>query len=87
MQIVFNGSIIKTEEDFHNEIEKALKPEVYGRNLDALYDVLTGMGNAEIVFKGAETFKQALGDYAKNALDVFRDAAKENKSITLKIFI
>jgi len=44
MNVILDGLSIQSEDDFHDAIENAFDlPGWYGRNLDALWDVLTGM--------------------------------------------
>ncbi len=53
--------------------EKLNLPEYYGRNLDALYDCLSGV-KGEIVFLHADEID---GGYAKKILRVFEDAKEQ----------
>lgn len=50
---IFMGDV-KNKEQFHDLIQETLPcPPYYGRNLDALYDVLTEQGSGwEVVFHG-----------------------------------
>jgi ribonuclease inhibitor len=42
MKVVINGNDIKSESDFHKHIALVLNfPSYYGKNLDALWDVLS----------------------------------------------
>lgn len=44
MEIIFEGLFIEDETDFHKEIIRQLPDNTtYGSNLDALWDLLTGM--------------------------------------------
>ena len=44
MQLIIDGSKIVSEEDLHKTIAEGLNlPSWYGMNLDALWDVLTGI--------------------------------------------
>ncbi len=53
-------------------------PKHFGRNLDALYDALTGdvAGPFEIVVEDAKALERALGDKGKALLKLFTDAAR-----------
>lgn len=53
-------------------------PDYYGKNLDALYDCLTDLGETEIRFVNLE---QAEGTYFARVLSVFREAEAENPSL------
>jgi RNAse (barnase) inhibitor barstar len=71
-----NGALIKSEAELHDEIEKQLKPPVYGRNLNALDEVLLQMLEPpiEIVWTDAANSKEILSDKFEEFLAVFRDA-------------
>ena len=48
MQITIDLTNIRDKESFHDKIQEAIDcPSYYGRNLDALYDVLTDCGTME----------------------------------------
>ena len=56
-------------------------PAGYGRNLDALYDVLTSLPPCRITLAGTSCLYPLLGAYAEKLLAVFRDAARDNENI------
>ena len=63
----------------HAYIKEALQlPEYYGKNLDALYDCLCDMGEAEITVE-----RQAQA--APEVLAVLKEAEEENPAIRLKL--
>lgn len=53
-------------------------PDYYGRNLDALYDCLTELGETEIRFVNLE---EAGGTYFFRVLSVFREAEIDNPKL------
>ena len=59
-------------------------PADYGRNLDALYDVLTSLPPCRITLSNAGCLYPLLGAYAEKLLAVFRDAAAANDHIQLQ---
>ena len=59
-------------------------PAFYGRNLDALYDVLTSLPPCRITLAGTSCLYPLLGAYAEKLLSVFRDAARENPNIQIQ---
>ena len=66
------------------EIRALPLPEWYGKNLDALYDCLTDLSDpTEILLLHAEAMERALGDYALRFERVLRDAAEENRRLTV----
>ena len=85
MLAILNGSAIDTKEALHSELIRALPlPEWYGKNLDALYDCLTDLSDpTEILLLHAEAMERALGDYALRFERVLRDAAEENRRLTV----
>jgi ribonuclease inhibitor len=58
-------------------------PKHFGRNLDALYDALTGdaKGPFEIVVVDAKALERALGEKGKALLKVFADAARAREDM------
>lgn len=68
---VLNGGAIQSLSDFYDEITRLLSlPGYFGRNLDALADVLTTdiQGPFEIAWELSSASKKAMGnDYSKIA--------------------
>ncbi len=58
-------------------------PDGYGRNLDALYDMLGEITAARIVFCNA-ALEERYG-YARRVLRVCEDAARENPGLTVTV--
>ena len=56
-------------------------PAFYGRNLDALYDVLTELPPCTLLLEHTGCLYDTLGPYAEKLLGVFRDAARDNENI------
>ena len=82
-----DGSILKSKEELHNTVFYQLAlPDYYGRNLDALWDVLsTWSVPLRIEVTHTELLKRHLADYADALLELLHDAAAENNTITLII--
>lgn len=76
---------IRTLTQFYDELAHQLAfPAYFGRNLDALWDVLTGevAGPIEIVWEGSAQAEANLGaDYAK-LVALFNDLAAERDDFT-----
>ncbi len=73
---------------FYDELARQLNfPPHFGRNLDALWDVLTGdvEGPFEIVWTGAQQSQASLGADYDRLLAVFRDLAAERDDFTLRL--
>lgn len=61
MILTIPGKNIHSVDDFYTFIETALDLEEFGRNLDALYDVLTDSDIETIIFEDVDTLKGMLG--------------------------
>lgn len=84
-QFVLNGAVMTNRSAAHDEIARALElPEHYGRNLDALWDVLTGM-HAEIVLHSPAPMLNALGIYGCKLLQTMYEAAAENEGFQFSV--
>ena len=83
--IVIDGGCMPDREAVHDYLARRLTlPEYYGRNLDALYDLLCGRGEpTRLVLYRQEEMLAALEQYGQNLLDTLRDAALENPALVL----
>lgn len=82
---VIDGRNMDTRENAYRELKRALEaPDYMGDNLDALYDVLSGM-RGEIVLEHACTMLNALQDYSLRLLEVLFDAARDNRYLTFTV--
>ncbi len=74
-----DGRNIKNSSDFHDRImECPGTPDFYGRNLDALYDVLTGFipRPFKLVWRRAAISRQNLGEAFEGFISVLQGAAE-----------
>ena len=78
MRATINGKRITDRESLHALLRTKLNlPEDCGRNLDAVYDVLTTPGKERIVtVKNEALLTQRLGGYAERFLRMLDDAAE-----------
>ena len=78
-----NCELIETKLQLHEYIAKELSfPEYYGKNLDALYDLLTERREETLIeLINFEKLRKTFGIYADAFLDVLHDASEENKNI------
>lgn len=76
---------IRTKEQFYEELVRQLDfPPHFGRNLDALWDVLTAdlEGPVEVVWEQADASKAVMGnDFAKLA-ELLKEVAAERGDFT-----
>jgi len=84
---VLDGSRIGDRAALHDALVQALPlPEWYGRNLDALMDCLTSLGeNTCLRLTGAAALRERLGPYGGALLRVLRRAAEENPRFSLVV--
>ena len=74
---------IFSADDFHELLEQTLPlPDYYGRNLDALYDVLTEQSEGwDITFSGCADAEAILGKYMKSIRRMCEKAQGENEKL------
>lgn len=85
MELVIDGAALPTAEALHSLFVRALAlPAWYGRNLDALYDVLTEWGEPlRLLVRNRAALAENLGAYAEDFLRTLADAAAENPALTV----
>ena len=85
MELIIDGSALPEAAAVHDLFTRALDlPEWYGRNLDALYDVLTERGEPlRLLVRNREALAAGLGEYAEDLLRTLADAAAENPALEL----
>ena len=85
--VVIDGRHCKTREQTHEYLAKqSCFPPYYGKNLDALHDVLTSICEpTHFLVRYSAEIKTNLGNYGKTLLHVFEESAGENKNITAEI--
>ena len=78
MRATINGKRITDRESLHNLLRQKLSlPEDCGKNLDAVFDVLTDPGKDRIItVKHEDLIRERLGDYADSFLRMLDDAAR-----------
>ena len=81
MELIIDGSKIMSEEDVHKTVAEGLDlPSWYGKNLDALWDTLTGMVERplRITWIHADQSKERLPRYEK-IISLLRDVEAQDK--------
>lgn len=85
--IQLDGRAMRSRSDAHDHLQQKLAfPEYYGRNLDALHDLLTERSEPvtlELLYP--EEMLSDLGPYAEALLHVLRDAAENNPNLDFRI--
>ena len=83
IKIIIDGEKIKNEAELHDFLASELSfPEYYGRNLDALFDMLCDISfSVQIEIVNFEALTTLLGEKTDGLIAVFSDAAIENKNI------
>jgi ribonuclease inhibitor len=76
-----------TEEEVHDFFQEQFNlPDYYGRNLDALYDVLSEVTEkTQIIISSGVADEANLGEYGERLLTVLEEVAQDNNDIKLKI--
>lgn len=76
-----------SEEEIQERIEEALPlPDYYGENLDALYDVLTEMGDGwHIIVLNTDDVDDEVRQYVEDMMGVFEDASAVVNDMTVEI--
>ena len=74
------GKSVRSLEEFYGEIAGKLRfPDYFGRNLDALWDVLTTdiKGPVELAWEDSEVSKKSMGKDFEKVAALLRDVEKE----------
>ncbi len=83
--IILDGRSMTSRSDAHDMLARALSfPEYYGKNLDALWDLVTTL-RAELTITHASAMQAALGTYGTKLLNTLREATAENPGFCLII--
>jgi len=85
---MLNGKAIRSLDDFYDRIS-TLKdmPEHFGRNLDALWDILSTdvEGPFEIIWKNADASRKLMGKDFDRVVKLLRNLEEERDDFKLKI--
>ncbi len=79
--IVINAMRLQDRETAHAYLQKRLKsPEYHGSNLDALYDVVSALGNETRILI---LHSRKVNDYGTKVLATLEDAAEANENLRI----
>jgi ribonuclease inhibitor len=87
-QCTLDGRTIRSLDDLYDQLSTPLSlPEHFGRNLDALWDVLSTdvEGSLEIAWKHAGASKKLMGKDFDRVVKLLKDLQKERDDFTLTI--
>ena len=83
MTVTLDGLQMQDRAAAHDHLKVQLQlPDYYGRNLDALYDMLTSCGELELKLVNTHAIAK-LFRYGDNLMLTLKDAAKDNPLFTL----
>lgn len=87
MAIILNGRAMTDRPSAHSHLAERLElPAWYGRNLDALYDVLTEIGSdTELILEDPAAVVENLGKYGESLLSTMQEAAEGNPYLTITL--
>ena len=87
MTVILNGKAMVDRMSAHSHLAERLElPTFYGRNLDALYDVLTEIGEeTEIVLADPAAVVEQMGKYGESLLATMQEAAEENPKLIVTL--
>ena len=87
LEIILDGALMTDRQAVHDLLtEKFAFPDYYGRNLDALYDLLsTYSGEVNVTLIHESQMYESLGNYGKSLVSTLRDAAAANINLMLSI--
>jgi len=80
------GKSIRSLDEFYGEVGKKLRfPDYFGRNLDALWDVLSTdvKGPVELTWEDSEVSEKAMGKDFEKVAALLRDVEKERKDFKI----
>jgi ribonuclease inhibitor len=82
-RIVLSGDRIDTLDDIYDEVERQLTLPYFGRNLDALWDLLTRdvEGPVEILWRESDASRATLGPDFDRLTALLREVAIERPDV------
>ena len=88
MQYILDGSQMTTRESAHEHLAKQLRfPDYYGKNLDALNDVLGEMGSGwNIIFYNSKFARYRLGKYFDALERLCSEACEDVENLQIRFY-
>ncbi|MGX9291755.1 barstar family protein [Bacillus sp. A015] len=81
-KVRLDGAACRSQEELHHQLQTILHlPDHYGKNLDALWDCMTGELSlpVELTWVNYQISKKELGHYAESLRQLFQEAEEELK--------
>ena len=87
MAIILDGKAMTDRPGAHSHLAERLDfPTYYGRNLDALYDMLTEIGeDTELILEDPAAVADQLGKYGEALLSTMQEAAENNPHLIITL--
>ena len=86
LEIRIDGKDLQTRQQAHEFLaDQDGFPDGYGKNLDAMYDVLTSLPEVKVTVCDPDSIVINLGEYGKKLLLVIKYACDKNPGIVLEI--
>ena len=86
--VILNGAAVKSRSELYDALERYMDlPDYFGRNLDALHDVLLHeilpAGPLTFEIEGFDALRANIGEYAVGLRHMLRDAEREDGRLTV----
>ena len=86
--VILNGAAVKSRSELYDALERYMDlPDYFGRNLDALHDVLLHeilpAGPLTFEIEGFDALRANIGEYAVGLRHMLRDAEREDGRLTI----
>ena len=87
MAIMLDGKAMTDRPAAHSHLAERLDlPTYYGRNLDALYDMLTEIGeDTELIMEDPAAVVEQMGKYGEALLSTMQEAAENNPHLIITL--
>ena len=87
MAIMLDGKAMTDRPAAHSHLAERLDlPTYYGRNLDALYDMLTEIGeDTELILEDPAAVVEQMGKYGEALLSTMQEAAENNPHLIIAL--
>jgi len=87
-RVVLDTAGVATPDELHEGLKRQLGlPGYYGKNLDALWDGLTGWVDLPLTveWRGFDAARKAVGGHVDMLLETFREAAEQDRGFGIEV--